>query len=350
MHLKRTGSASPFARALSQILGITAANHALDVEAMGRLFATDLDQEEEYVNAVLQQDSFLSGAGGHDTTVKSQVPGARDDVCLHRLVQHNAKLRSILSERAVALNEQRLLTISFRTVEEYLACLELASRALNDCQSLVAFFLAAAVSDFYVPRQDRSQHKIQSTEQGYTLELKAVPKMIKMLRDRWAPQAFVVSFKLETDAGMLRRKSEQAVARYGCHLVIGNLLQSRHDVVWMLQPPNQREMIPSNASQWESVELLKPVSDDPDALESILVDAVVQAHFEFISWHFQADGSGVKAALEAQKRLEAKKRGLHRAAMWKNAQGLVVEAAGIALALFLSYAINTALHRRLRGS
>ena len=32
------------------------------------------------------------------------------------------------------------------------------------------------------------------------------PKMLSDLRRHWAPEAFVVSFKLETDAGLLLKK------------------------------------------------------------------------------------------------------------------------------------------------
>jgi hypothetical protein len=97
------------------------------------------------------------------------------------------------------------------------------------------------------------------------------------------------------------------------------------------------------------VEIARSVSDDSDALESKLVDSVVQAHFEFISWHFRANGSGVKAAMEAQARLKEKKRRIHREEMWKNVQGMLLEVAGIGLALILSYSINTALQMRMRG-
>lgn len=349
VHLWRAGSASPFARVLTQSLGITPANHSINIDSLGLLFATDIDQEEEYVKTVLQQDPFLSEPA-ENFDASPPAPSARDEIHLHRSIQHSTRLRRALSERAIVLNEGRLLTIPFRTVEEYLCRLELASQSLNDCQSLVLFFLAAAVSDYYVPRAERSLHKIQSNEQELTLRLQPVPKTIGLLRRCWAPYGFVVSFKLETDPTVLRQKAERAVGRYGCHLVVGNLLQSRHDKVWILQPPNQRDLTPSDASQWELVEIAKPIADDPDALEAKLVDSVAQAHFEYISWHFHADGSGVKAVAEARARLDERMRQVHRAQMWRNMQGLLVECAGVGLALVLSYSINTVLQRRLRGA
>ena len=40
------------------------------------------------------------------------------------------------------------------------------------------------------------------------------------LRQHWAPSAFVVSFKLETDDELLRLKAETALRRYRVHAVV----------------------------------------------------------------------------------------------------------------------------------
>ena len=61
------------------------------------------------------------------------------------------------------------------------------------------FYLAAAVSDFYVPPAEQVQHKIQSSSGNLMLQLKQVPKLLRDLRMEWAKDSFVVSFKLETD-------------------------------------------------------------------------------------------------------------------------------------------------------
>ena len=49
--------------------------------------------------------------------------------------------------------------------------------------------------------------------------------MLGQLTTVWAPRAFVVSFKLETDANILVKKAAGAIANYGVHLVVANLLQ-----------------------------------------------------------------------------------------------------------------------------
>lgn len=68
-----------------------------------------------------------------------------------------------------------------------------------------------------------------------------VPKMLGVLRDRWAPRSFVVSFKLETDPGLLVSKASGAIDKYGVHAVVANLLHDRKDRVLVLQGPHIEE-------------------------------------------------------------------------------------------------------------
>ena len=59
------------------------------------------------------------------------------------------------------------------------------------------------------------------------IDLEPVPKFLKILVDGWAPQAMIVSFKLETDPSILVTKAQHALQKYSHHLVIGNLLNTR---------------------------------------------------------------------------------------------------------------------------
>ena len=62
-------------------------------------------------------------------------------------------------------------------------------------------YLAAAVSDFYLPNP--AEHKIQSSAQKtLKIELEPVPKLLGQIKV-WAPSARVISFKLETDPAIL---------------------------------------------------------------------------------------------------------------------------------------------------
>lgn len=106
---------------------------------------------------------------------------------------------------------------------DYLLILQSAALSLAPFRQNACFFLAAAVSDFFVPPQEMQEHKIQSATAAakdkdkdkdaatFELKLKHVPKCLPLLRQDWAPHAFVVSFKLETDPEMLMKKALGAI-------------------------------------------------------------------------------------------------------------------------------------------
>jgi hypothetical protein len=89
------------------------------------------------------------------------------------------------------------------------------------------FYLAAAISDFYIPWGNVPTHKLQSRDGPLDLKLQQVPKCLGALRSEWAPEAFHVSFKLETDEQLLLNKSKQSICNYGVHCVIANELSTR---------------------------------------------------------------------------------------------------------------------------
>ena len=369
VHLWRQGSASPYARVLAQALGLPQANHGLSVEALGKLFAGDvfLDQTNDdfLVQQVLDQetDPWLSDP---TTTTTQQTTAAaaaeshaENGLALHRHLFYSTKLQKALKERSLALKEGRLLTIPFRTIEDYLARLQLSASALRDSQSLALMYLAAAVSDYYIPKEEKSQHKIQSQQEGGTdggdliLQLRPVPKTMGLLGHEWAPDSFLVSFKLETDKAILRRKAEAAVRKYGCHMVIGNLLQTRHSKVWILSPPDDATQQQTDVQDWPFHEVSKPppqhyaAAEAQDSLESAIIDVVVQSHFEYISNSgFDKQGAGMESAKKRQASLEDKRRRMQRQAFIDQVKGHGMTIAGTVLAVILSSAINSALQRR----
>ena len=86
--------------------------------------------------------------------------------------------------------------VSFTTVNEYLSALRAVATEVCVFSQSAMFFLAAAVSDFYIPDAQLSQHKIQSGSSGLNISLLPVPKCLGLLRQKWAPDAFIVSFKV----------------------------------------------------------------------------------------------------------------------------------------------------------
>ncbi|KAF3482264.1 phosphopantothenate-cysteine ligase [Arthroderma uncinatum] len=178
--------------------------------------------------------------------------------------EYQDEMRKVLRQYNYAKANNLLLVLPFVTVTEYLYELRSLAYLMKPLGPNALFYLAAAVSDFFIPRDRMVEHKIQSSNEPpvkkenkdqtgtdssippdsiYTgfndpvppthgkkliIDLDPVPKFLHRLVDGWAPAgSMVVSFKLETDPDLLISKSEQALQRYSHHLVIGNLLSTR---------------------------------------------------------------------------------------------------------------------------
>lgn len=204
-------------------------------------------------------------------------------IVVHR--QYQDEMRQVLRQYRYAKQNNLLLILPFTTVTDYLYELRTLANLMRPLGAEAMFYLAAAVSDFFVPRDRMAEHKIQSgigsppkttttpsttsaldttsksaptdskhlphldpniaiaVEDIYTgeneaqppthskkliIDLDPVPKFLHQLVDGWAPDgSMIVSFKLETDPSILVSKAEQALQRYSHHLVIGNLLSTR---------------------------------------------------------------------------------------------------------------------------
>lgn len=130
-----------------------------------------------------------------------------------------------------AVMQNNLLKVPYTTLFEYLQILRIIAMNMNQLQKRAMFYLAAAVSDFYVPWESMIEHKIQSAEGPLDMQLAAVPKMIKILKEQWAPSAFYITFKLETDLQILLLKAKGALEKYGVHAVVANELLTRSNKV-----------------------------------------------------------------------------------------------------------------------
>ena len=136
------------------------------------------------------------------------------------------------------------------------------------------------------------QHKIQSSTR-LTLELEQVPKVLGKLVNEWAPKAFVVSFKLETDESILFTKAWGAIEKYHVHLVVANILHTRADKCYLVQPLDN----PHSQVQWEENQVQDEMngrqrsittilrSSDMSQIEPALVRKVVQAYWAHLGHH-----------------------------------------------------------------
>ncbi|KAG6109709.1 hypothetical protein E4U31_006665 [Claviceps sp. LM219 group G6] len=196
------------------------------------------------------------------------------------------QVRDVLRKYRRAKDANMLLMIPFVTIGDYLHELRALSRLMSPLGRRGLLYLAAAVSDFFVPPERMAEHKIQSTDAAMTttavsaasssaiakaaaaavaavvgngipeeeefdnfdasprvvrskrlvVDLDPVPKFLKNLVDGWAPQGMIVSYKLETDPAILVRKARYSLERYQHHLVIGNLLSTRKWEVVFVSP------------------------------------------------------------------------------------------------------------------
>ncbi|EJF59785.1 phosphopantothenate-cysteine ligase [Dichomitus squalens] len=173
--------------------------------------------------------------------------------------EERAQLLEVLSTYKAVQRAGTLLTLTFVTVNDYLWLLRAVSQEMSLLGRNCLYYLAAAVSDFFLPRQKMSVHKIQSGKGSLHIEMDQVPKILKPLVAEWTREGFIVSFKLETDEDLLVPKARQALARYGHQVVIGNELHRRKFEVVFVSP---KSASPPSASPALSTEIAEPPSAD----------------------------------------------------------------------------------------
>ncbi|CAF0709776.1 unnamed protein product [Brachionus calyciflorus] len=164
-----------------------------------------------------------------------------------------------------------LLNIDYITVFDYFAVLDYCCKAINLFGKNALVYLAAAVSDFYIPKSQMSKHKIQSSNGGLNLDLKPVPKLVGKLRSEWCPKAYIVTFKLETDPSLLHNKSKASLEKYQNNCVIGNILDQRKNNVVILE------------ANGKSTEInLEKGSTKNEEIEELIIKFLVSKHSSFI--------------------------------------------------------------------
>lgn len=174
-----------------------------------------------------------------------------------------------IEKKEKALQSNMLHFCEFTSVLDYLTLLRVSSMQLRSLGSKAVLYLAAAVSDFYIPTGDLPEHKIQSSGGPINLSLQLVPKLLKPLVKDWIPDAYIISFKLETDANLLIPKAQKALETYNHKLVVGNILDTRTEVVWL---------VTKDATPQE----VRVDSKNPVEIESLIVSKLVKLHHEYL--------------------------------------------------------------------
>ena len=251
---------------------------------------------------------------------------------------HQQKMLGVLRKYNAAKRQNLLLVIPFVTITDYLHELRSISSLMRPLGPSGLLYLAAAVSDFFVPPERMAEHKIQSTNatdqfqktsskppksspaadataeeeefdnfdsspavpraKRLIVDLDPVPKFLKNLVDGWAPNQMIVSFKLETDPAILVHKARYSLDRYQHHLVVGNLLTTRKWEVVFVSPgrPDRWVRVPSaarhpapgqGADTLEEDRPLDPATlpeGEPEVeIESLIIPAIEELHDKHIS-------------------------------------------------------------------
>lgn len=231
--------------------------------------------------------------------------------------EYREEMLTVLRKYNAAKEKKMLLTIPFVTVTDYLFTLRLISQLMRPLASSGLLYLAAAVSDFFIPPERMSEHKIQSTgatdvlpvadanssktvekevfdnfdsspavprSKRLIVDLDPVPKFLKRLVDEWASECMIVSFKLETDPEILIQKAQYSLECYQHNLVIGNLLATRKTKVVFVAPGQEHRWI-----QTDQVSVNKQAPDGEEdnyrlqsqgetEIEKLIIPAVVELH------------------------------------------------------------------------
>lgn len=188
------------------------------------------------------------------------------------LSQYATKMHKILTKYNEAKENNRILMLDFVTLPEYLFKLQSGSKILARLERNAMYYLAAAVSDFFIPSQKMTEHKIQSRDGGLTLTLDQVPKFLKPLVSNWAAKGLIVSFKLETDNNLLVPKARQALTRYGHQVVIGNMLKTRKQTVTFITQESEKVLSLTQQQMSNDIEI-----------ESEIIPELVRIHQNWIN-------------------------------------------------------------------
>ncbi|KAL6983519.1 Phosphopantothenate--cysteine ligase 2, partial [Sarracenia purpurea var. burkii] len=182
---------------------------------------------------------------------------------------HSEAVRRAIGEHRAAVDEGLLLKFPFTTIFEYLQIFQLIAESIKNLGTRAIFYLAAAVSDFYVPWKSMVEHKIQSGSGPLDMRLVQVPKMLSVLRKDWAPMAFCISFKLETDPKILLHKADTALKKYKMHAVVANELSTRKQVVVVV-------------TKNEKISVRRDQTDARADVESPLIKLLVTKHSSYV--------------------------------------------------------------------
>ena len=92
--------------------------------------------------------------------------------------------------------------------------------------------------------------------------MKMVPKMLSPLVKDWAPKAFIISFKLETDPSIIIDRARNALEVYRHQVVVANILDSRRSSVVIITKDSETKLLLSEEEVEKGIEIEEKIVDD----------------------------------------------------------------------------------------
>uniref|UniRef100_A0AC34QV57 DNA/pantothenate metabolism flavoprotein C-terminal domain-containing protein n=1 Tax=Panagrolaimus sp. JU765 TaxID=591449 RepID=A0AC34QV57_9BILA len=170
--------------------------------------------------------------------------------------------------------QKRILMIPFTTYYDYKNDLEIICKEVASYGKKLCIYLAAAVSDFYIDSEQLPEHKIPSVHGDLNLKLTMTPKVLGKVVQAVVPDAFIVSFKLETDPKVLISKSVKALNEYGHQIVIANMLKTRKRKVTFVRPNNEILELDLDSDEHKNRHDIE--------IEDLIVEELHKLHEDFI--------------------------------------------------------------------
>lgn len=100
----------------------------------------------------------------------------------------------------------------------------------------------------------------RSPEPGITMKM--VPKMLSPLVKDWAPKAFIISFKLETDPSIVIDRARNALDIYRHQVVVANILESRRSFVIIVTKDSETKLLLSEEEEEKGIEIEEKIVND----------------------------------------------------------------------------------------
>ncbi|XP_032755030.1 phosphopantothenate--cysteine ligase isoform X2 [Rattus norvegicus] len=94
------------------------------------------------------------------------------------------------------------------------------------------------------------------------ITMKMVPKMLSPLVKDWAPKAFIVSFKLETDPDIIISRARNALEVYQHQVVVANILESIKSFVIIVTKDSETKLLLSEDEVARGMVIEEKIVDD----------------------------------------------------------------------------------------